>query len=699
MIVADGALAAGEHPAFTAVAVDSPAAALRLLARRRPLAVVLAGEDGAIAHARRLRHADRHVPILLVCSRDELPRLQLAVQTDPLVGRATRCVAGEPGDELLTRIAEEAAAEERRRRHQRVTSQLTTQVPAAVADPSIASQYLGQLLEHATLGVITVDVDGTIRGWNPKAEQITGRRQRDALGKSLFSLFLPADRPRLRQLLLDSATSTDALSAEFERLGPDGGEQHLDVTAASIDDGHGQLGNLVLLQDATDRVLNQRELRLRTREAALARDVAVALTKPSSLHVQLHQCTQAFVTHLDAAFVRIWLYDADDEVLVLRASSGLYTHLDGGHSRVPLGAYKIGRIAASRQPHLTNDVVHDPNVSDREWAAREGMVAFAGYPLVIGDRLVGVLAMFARHSLSELTLAAMATVANTIAVGIEQASNAQRVVALLERERQAREDTEAALERHVTLVRTLQSTLLPPSLPQVAGLDVAARYHWAGSGEEVGGDFYDMFPLSDGRWCLVIGDVSGKGVEAASLTALARHTLRAAARGLPDPVAMLATLNDIVLEQVGGERFCTVAIVCARPTGDGRWAVTLTNAGHVPPVHVRPDASSAPVGTPGIPVGLFTDLDTVEVPVPLGAGDLLVLVTDGVVEARTPAGEFVADLMYEVLDGLRAADASTVATTLEAAVVDVQAGRPRDDVAILAARFGPRPTRDGISGS
>lgn len=698
MIVADGAVAAGEHPAFTAVAVDSPAAAVRQLARRRPLAVVLAGEDGAIAHARRLRHADRHVPILLVCSRDELPRLQLAVQTDPLVGRATRCVAGEPGDELLARIAEEAAAEERRRRHQRVTSQLATQLPAAVADPSIASQYLGQLLEHATLGVITVDVDGTIRGWNPKAEQITGRRQRHALGKSLFSLFLPADRPRLRQLLLDAATSTDALSAEFERLGPDGVEQHLDVTAASIDDGHGQLGNLVLVQDATDRVLNQRELRLRTREAALVRDVAVAVTKPSSLHVQLHQCTQAFVTHLDAAFARIWLYDADDEVLVLRSSSGLYTHLDGGHSRVPLGAYKIGRIAASRQPHLTNDVVHDPNVSDREWAAREGMVAFAGYPLVIGDRLVGVLAMFARHPLSELTVAAMATVANTIAVGIEQASNAERVVALLERERQAREETEAALERHVTLVRTLQTTLLPPSLPQVAGLDVAARYHWAGSGEEVGGDFYDMFVLSDGRWCLVIGDVSGKGVEAASLTALARHTLRASARGLPDPVAMLATLNDIVLEQVGGERFCTVAIVCARPTDDGQWAVTLTNAGHVPPVHVRPGASSAPVGTPGIPVGLFTDLDTVEVPVPLAAGDLLVLVTDGVVEARTPAGEFVADLMYEVLDELGAADAATVATTLEAAVVDVQAGRPRDDVAILAARFEPRSTRDGIAG-
>lgn len=692
MVVAGGAIAAGEHPGFTAVAVDSPAVAMRELARRRPLAVVLPGEDGAIAEARRLRHADRHVPILLVCRQDQLPRFQLAVQTDPLVGRATRCVAREPGDELVGRIAEEATAEERRRRHQRVTAEVATHLPASLAEPSDATQYLGQLLEHATLGVITADVDGTIRAWNPKAEQITGRRQRDALGKSLFSLFLPADRPRLRELLHDAAASPEALSAAFARLGPDAGEQHLDVTAASIDDGHGQLGNLVLLQDVTDRVRNERELRLRTREAALARDVAVALTSLSPLHVQLHQCTQAFVTHLDAAFARIWLYDADDEVLVLRASSGMYTHLDGAHSRVPLGAYKIGRIAASRQPLLTNDVVHDSNVSDRQWAAREGMLAFAGYPLVIGDRLVGVLAMFARQPLSELTLAAMATVANAIAVGIEQASNADRVVALLERERSARAETEVALERHVTLVRTLQNTLLPPSLPHVVGLDVAARYHWAGGGEEVGGDFYDVFSLGDRRWCLVIGDVSGKGVEAASLTALVRHTLRAAARGLPDPVAMLATLNDIVLERVGDERFCTVAIVCAQQNDNGHWDVTLTNAGHVAPVHVRPGAPSAPVGTPGIPVGLFTDFDIIEVPVPLAAGDLLVLVTDGVVEARAPSGEFVDDLMYEVLDAVGPADAATVATTLADAVVDVQAGQPRDDVAILAARFEPWST-------
>ncbi len=109
-----------------------------------------------------------------------------------------------------------------------------------------------------------------------------------------------------------------------------------------------------------------------------------------------------------------------DDVLELRASAGLYTHLDGPHSRVPVGKYKIGLIAQERKPHLTNAVVGDPRVSDQEWAKREGMVAFAGYPLVVDDRLVGVMAMFARQPLSEATLEAMASVADEIAVGIER---------------------------------------------------------------------------------------------------------------------------------------------------------------------------------------------------------------------------------------------------------------------------------------
>ena len=107
-------------------------------------------------------------------------------------------------------------------------------------------------------------------------------------------------------------------------------------------------------------------------------------------------------------------------MLVLRASAGMYTHTDGAHGRVPVGQFKIGLIAQERHPHLTNAVVGDPRVGDQEWARREGMVAFAGYPLMIEDRLVGVLAVFARHPLTGGALRAMATIASGVALGVER---------------------------------------------------------------------------------------------------------------------------------------------------------------------------------------------------------------------------------------------------------------------------------------
>ena len=153
---------------------------------------------------------------------------------------------------------------------------------------------------------------------------------------------------------------------------------------------------------------------------SLSADVGRALTARDTLAVMLHRCAEALVTHLDAAFARVWTLDEAEDVLVLRASAGQYTHLDGPHRRVPVGQFKIGLIAQERGPHLTNTVIGDPRVSDQEWAKWEGMVAFAGYPLVVEDRVIGVVALFARQPLSNATLQALGSVADQIAVGIER---------------------------------------------------------------------------------------------------------------------------------------------------------------------------------------------------------------------------------------------------------------------------------------
>lgn len=158
----------------------------------------------------------------------------------------------------------------------------------------------------------------------------------------------------------------------------------------------------------------------RHRLAELGWRVGAALTSKAPLKEQLRRCTDAIVLHADAAFARIWTLNEKDQVLELQVSSGIYTHTDGPHGRVPVGAFKIGLIAQEKEPHLTNDVQNDPRVSDQAWAKREGMVSFAGYPLVIEGRVVGVVALFARRPLTEVTLRAFEAIADQLAVAIDR---------------------------------------------------------------------------------------------------------------------------------------------------------------------------------------------------------------------------------------------------------------------------------------
>src|SRR5947207_8550048 len=207
-------------------------------------------------------------------------------------------------------------------------------------------------------------------------------------------------------------------------------------------------GNLRRLIPAIQRELRDTEVRRerrraqtalleRARLAELTSDVGIALTRGAALRETLQLCVEALVRHLDLAFSRIWTLDDATSMLELQASAGMYTHVDGPHSRVPLGQYKIGLIAQQRRPHLTNQVVGDPLVHDQEWAIREGMVAFAGYPLVAQDRVLGVMAMFARHPLSEFVPKALVSVASALAVGMERKRAEEALRQSEERLRQA----------------------------------------------------------------------------------------------------------------------------------------------------------------------------------------------------------------------------------------------------------------------
>ncbi|MFY9264724.1 MAG: SpoIIE family protein phosphatase [Solirubrobacterales bacterium] len=232
------------------------------------------------------------------------------------------------------------------------------------------------------------------------------------------------------------------------------------------------------------------------------------------------------------------------------------------------------------------------------------------------------------------------------------------------------------------LLRTLQRSLVPAELPDVDGLDFAALFRPAETEAEVGGDFYDVFELPDGSYAAVIGDVCGKGPEAAALTALARYTIRTAAMTESSPQRILKTLNDAILGQVRDDRFCTAAFARFKePVNGGAVEAEVVAAGHPLPIRLSDDGPSA-VGAPGALLGVVSDPDLPLRSIALPIGSALVLYTDGLSGGQTTADtEFALELAH----GISRSDPDTIARNLNDAALQVQTEPNRDDVAILVA--------------
>ncbi len=241
------------------------------------------------------------------------------------------------------------------------------------------------------------------------------------------------------------------------------------------------------------------------------------------------------------------------------------------------------------------------------------------------------------------------------------------------------------------VARTLQATLLPPELPDVPGAELAAQYHSAGDGVEVGGDFYDVFSLSDDRWVLMIGDVCGTGPAAAALTSQIRHGARVAARAGLRPAAVVPAINASLIDTIQPGRFCTMvyAELVARPEG---LTLQVICAGHLPPIVVRDGyAQELPVRGPllgVVPLARFSPMETTIRP-----GEVMVLVTDGAIEARaaltsvgSPRGFYGQDRLANVIEDHASGSADEIARSIAASVIEFGGGRLADDLAILVLR-------------
>ncbi|PAY17543.1 hybrid sensor histidine kinase/response regulator [Rhodopirellula sp. SM50] len=325
--------------------------------------------------------------------------------------------------------------------------------------------------------------DGTIRAGNQQAAAIIGVDDQAQLRHRDLNCIALQSASRVKDLLKLARRTSDETIGSIDLGEP---AQAYRVIARRTMNADGRVFLLLRIEpqhiatrqfaalndkfDQLNREIARRrsaEMQLRTERdvAEFGRDIGIALVQSRGLEEALAKCTDLMVDRLGAAFARIWLANEEQTELKLTVSSGLYTHLDGQHSRIRFGDYKIGRIAAAQQAHVTNRVLGDGEIHDQQWAKREGMIAFAGYPLIDEGKAVGVMAMFSRHPVSESVASLLESVANGIALRIRK----QSIEDGLARQTEALREADRRKDEFLAM---LSHELRNPLVPVRSGLDL-----------------------------------------------------------------------------------------------------------------------------------------------------------------------------------------------------------------------------------
>ncbi|HEY7440668.1 MAG TPA: SpoIIE family protein phosphatase [Acidimicrobiia bacterium] len=357
--------------------------------------------------------------------------------------------------------------------------------------------------------------------------------------------------------------------------------------------------------------------------------------------------------------------DADTVRILLASDDGRALHGGGAiglgdpsqwRDELPVGEGFAGHIASTRRP-----LIIEPPTADLEILspALRRLAHVAGVPLLVGDELIGVVHVGHRepHGFDDEDLQLLLLAADRIALAIDQ-------------------NRRFRVERQKTLA--LQGSLLPATLPPVPKCRVCARYLPADSASAIGGDFYDVFDVDEGVTGVLVGDVAGKGIPAAALVGLARHTVRAAARHTQSALTPLVWLHE-AFRDVSADDYCTAIYGRLTPVAGGV-QLSFAVGGHPLPVVVRADGSVQSIGQPGTALGLLPEARLHESTVDLQPGDLLVLYTDGVTD--TPESPMTTDQFGELVAGLSGDDPESICDELEHSLRDLRAEQA-DDIALL----------------
>ena len=528
------------------------------------------------------------------------------------------------------------------------------------------------LLREMQSSIIVTDLAGTIRWCNPYAEVFFGQPASELIGRDSAEFAATPVTDELALEIYDALRAGRTWEGEFSIRHKDGSIVTAHVVDSPLHDERGELVGVASMSlDLTAR--RRAEDRLRVQY-----EIARTLEAAHSIEQASDELLRIVCDVLGWSVGALWGLDIERSVLrclaTWRAPDCDAAEFEAATAGTTFrkGVGLPGRVWADGKAAWIADVSGDPNFPRSEAAAAGGLHGGFGVPIRRGRDVLGVMEFFASESRppDDDVLAMMNAAGTQIGQFIERTET--------ERELRA---SRAGLAQ---LAETLQQSLLPPHLPVIPGVEIAAHYEAARYGSDVGGDFYDVFESARNDWSIVIGDVCGKGPEAASLAALVRHTMRAAAIQSRRPRVVLDLVNEVVRRH-SEERFCTAAYVRLRRDGNGARLI-VSCAGHPLPFVVGAGGDVESVPARGRVLGPFPELASVDRMVRLDPGDALILYTDGVLDARGPEGFFGEDRFTEVLQSCAGSSAEVMVKAVERRLYEFHRGQPRDDIAFIVLR-------------
>ncbi len=575
---------------------------------------------------------------------------------------------------------------------------LTKLVEAAVGEPSSAAPadslgaeraLLRAVFAHAPVPLFVLEADATVRRANGRAGDLIGAPPGYATGKALTAFVDLPSRAAVKSQLAAAARTGKARLVECRLLGPDG------PVAATL------AADVITLQDGT---------RLLVVAAASAEAAASVPSRTTRAGDGADGLVQAMTRRMDmvTSVTRLLLDNSTfSEAVTLQRCARLlagdiasWVIVDIERAGLLRRQFVIGPSDGPSQELARKVRTLDPRTGSApaqvHAAATSVLMAHADDTALLGVTpdetpllmLLGTTSLLSVPITDGVTSYGALTLARTPGEGrfeiadlglAEQLGQHLGVAIRVDR-----------MFRHRSAVaEALQGSLLPATLPEVPGLDLSAAYQPASEGLEVSGDFYDVFPVTGG-WAITVGDVCGKGQEAAAMTAAARHAIRVLAHWNPDPADVLAKVNEVMLAGDYEDRFVTAKLAYLRWDA-ARLRVTLASAGHPGPALVRPDGRVDVLSGGGLPLGLFPDADPQTEELELGEDDLLFFYSDGLTDARSPDMRYFEDSLADELAGLAGRSAAETARMVQSLVFSFAQDELRDDLTILVAKVKAPP--------